>query len=97
MSELTPERIRDAAEVISLYERLHCNEFSTLAPFLRSEADRLERDQAAEAKREKRVDELTDEVIRALNIAVISNMQLVNRTVRHLIARYPALADGPES
>lgn len=91
MSELTPERIRDAKEV--------CRALGINGVYYSMDRaiEELEFEQAAEAKREKRVDELTDEVIRALNIAVISNMQLVNRTVRHLIARYPALADGPES
>ena len=87
MSELTPERIRDAAEVVRLV----------------NEAVGRERDAAqygssldtyALTLREKRVDELTDEVIEALNLSVIANMQIVNRTVRHLIARYPALAEG---
>lgn len=100
MSELTPERIRDAAAVLRQLDTGHDvyrTEYSWTPSQLDRKATILEREQAAEAKREKRAEELAEEVIRALNIAVISNMQLVNRTVRHLIARYPALADGPES
>ncbi|MGB3483998.1 MAG: hypothetical protein WBB07_17500 [Mycobacterium sp.] len=63
MSELTPERIRDAAEVADAYGDLIGD--GGIGGVLRREADRLEREQAAEAQREKRVEELAREVYNA--------------------------------
>lgn len=96
MSELTPKRIRDARETVR----------QVFAPFaigsaacqvlddLLKAADELEREQAEEAKRFLRAEELAIEIYRiesafgphaALNVA------------RALLDHYPALAEGPES
>lgn len=104
MSELTPEDLRHAADVVEAANDEH-REYLTPGE-LRSLADRLEREQAAEAKREKRVGELALEAMAAhygLTAEVAkSNWTNANQkgwrnVASTLLDRYPALVDGPES
>ncbi|MFV8232377.1 hypothetical protein [Mycolicibacterium fortuitum] len=97
MSELTPERIRDAAEVLDALSAQE-SPFAThtwAALALRERADDLER----ESKRKKRIDELSDEMIAIaypdISFPRVSDMQRCKNIATVLIARYPALADGP--
>ena len=89
MTELTPERIRDAAEVVSL---LYGN---TTIPAtgnnLRAAADKLEHDQADKAKRENRIEQLTDEIITIFNAR-----GKWPDIARVMLDRYPVLAEQPD-
>ncbi|MFV8049757.1 hypothetical protein [Mycobacterium sp. 48b] len=96
MSGLTPERIRDAAEVLETLASRFNNPDPGLAVFsahtLRGDADHLEREQAEEAKREKRVGDLAAE-LRGLYSTPTAAWSDIARA---LLERYPALADpGP--
>lgn len=97
MSELTPERIRDAAEVVDQCPLLTGAHIPSGA--LRTWATQVQREQAAEAKREKRIQELGYELMQidspGRQHPCVPACHL--RTARELIARYPALADGSES
>ncbi|WP_396921612.1 hypothetical protein [Mycolicibacterium sp.] len=106
MSELTPERIRDAAEVVRAATAHVCTQMGIeslthAARILDGQAANIEREQAAEAKRKKRIDELSDEMIAIaypdISFPRVSDMQRCKNIATVLIARYPALADGPES
>lgn len=102
MSELTPERIRDAAAVLRQLDTgyyVYRTEYSWTPSQLDRKATILEREQAAEAKREKRIEELGYELMQidspGRQHPCVPACHL--RTARELITRYPALADGPES
>lgn len=92
MSELTPERIRDAAAVVDQCPLLTGAHIPSGA--LRTWATQVQREQAAEAKREKRVKELAHE----MRVAAIpaGSGQHWEAAAEALLDRYPALADGPE-
>lgn len=89
MSGLTPERIRDAVEVL--------REVFVIGD-LREEAARREREQAAEAKREKRVEALAREVHQMAwptdDYAGTLAPKAWPRIARGLLERYPALLEG---
>lgn len=95
MSDLTPERIRDAAEVLRQLDSGHAvyrTEYSWTPSQLDRKAVILEREQAeAEAKREKRVGELAGELL-GIHLDTRASRGW-NDFARALIARYPALAD----
>ncbi|MFV8301251.1 hypothetical protein ACNQP7_31630 [Mycolicibacterium fortuitum] len=95
MSELTPERIRDAELVLrELNNASHVTSAHTwTVDSLHNVAAAMERDRAAEAKREKRVEELAEELF----VLYRSTGTACRDIARALIARYPALVDGPES
>lgn len=84
MSELTPERIRDAAEVVQRFG------WKDEAGIMREHARDMERAQAAEAKREKRAAEL------AVELRDLYSYHSWRHLADVLLTRYPALADGPE-
>lgn len=98
MSELTPERIRGAADILEACAD-GASYMAVAASALRDRADRMEREQAAEAKREKRVQELGYELMQidspGRQHPCVPACHL--RTARELITRYPALLEGAES
>lgn len=94
MNELTPERIRDAAEVLEAFAS-GASYMAVAADALRDRADKLEREQAAEVKREKRIEEIAREVeLAGWNADGPGPGITALRIARALIARYPALAEG---
>lgn len=109
MSELTPERIRDAAEVLRL---LDCArppfgpDYAWLPGQVEARANELEAElKAAEARREKRVEGLAREVWTAREMWVrgdgrtggfdplCRSVQWSFHIARDLLDRYPALAE----
>lgn len=108
MSTLTPERIRDAAEVLRLLDtdrRPGDPEYSWMPSQVEKRAKDLERQIAdEEAKREKRIEELAQELYglyvagrsgKARWVDAAANPHHVE-AARALLERYPALADpGP--
>lgn len=106
MSDLTPERIRDVAEVLEALTDGPASvapQYISWSPsVLRKRADRLEREQAAKAKREQRIDELAHEVF-AAHYGVSAQTAAANwgnanadswrRVASALIDRYPALTE----
>lgn len=100
MSELTAERIRDAAEVVRLVNEAVGRErdAAQYGSSLDTYALTLQLKLDAEAKREKRIEELAREVALAGWNADVPGPGITPlRIARALIARYPALADGHES
>lgn len=98
MSALTPERIRDAAEVLRQLDtdrRPGDPEYSWMPSQLEQRAKDLERQIADEkAKREKRVGDLAGELFDIHLETRVSGKWL--DFARALLDRYPALADaGP--
>lgn len=106
MSELTPERIRDAAEVLRQLDSGHAvyrTEYSWTPSQLDRKAAILEREQAEEAKREKRIKELAEEIRVVARRGPLNCLAYVgvNRDTnyawddlaRALLDRYPALAE----
>ena len=103
MSELTPERIRDAAAVLRQLDTGHDvyrTEYSWTPSQLDRKATILEREQAAEVKREERVEELATELYAlsgapySLDLATKASQEWHREFARTLIARYPALAES---
>lgn len=106
---VTPEQARAAAEVLRAFSKHRSPEFGRSdlcwSPSeLEEWADRLEREQAAEAKREKRVEELARECFRLRyeSQAYIpewswdspcTNRHEWLRFARDLLDRYPSLLD----
>lgn len=85
--ELTPERIRDAAAVVEL---LYGNtNLAVSAKNMRLVADRRERERADDVKREKRVDQLAEEL---WNLRRYQDLSW-DDTARALLTRYPSLLD----
>lgn len=107
MIDLTPERIRDAAEVLRAYgafkrpngvDEDH-NRLCWPAEYLDDWADRLEREQDVEAKRDKRIEELAQELFYLrYNDREWFYAQRVTwqETARALLDRYPSLLDEPK-
>lgn len=94
MPDLTPERVRDAAEVVQQFG------WKDEAAIMRDHAKDMERAQAAEAKREKRIEELTDELICEAYgwdpLPAVSDMRRMSNLARTLIDRYPALVESTD-
>lgn len=98
-TELTPGRIRDAAEVLQAWAT---GGYTRTVRELREYADKLERAEADKARREQRIEEIALEAFAAhygvsVEIAV-GNWTNANRSnwcnvARVLIDRYPALAE----
>ncbi|OCB56144.1 hypothetical protein A5722_14710 [Mycobacterium vulneris] len=106
MTDLTPERIRDAAEVVRAFSvPPHVwtggehDGMARAAILLDNIAVRREREQAEEAKRDKRIKQLTNELIEMTYgwdpMPSVSHMRSMNGLAVQLLDRYPALADGP--
>lgn len=95
MTELTPERIREAANVIGeLFASgriATCSDFGELT--LLDAADRLERERAAEAKRQERHRELVD-LMRGVPGVYMKDLI---RVVDLLLDRYPALLEDSDA
>lgn len=94
MTDLTPESCRDAAEVMRLIAiRLGVNHEWPRTPLdLIQYAYLLEREQAAEAKRDKRIKELAGELLN-LHLATGISGKWAD-FARALLDLYPALAEG---
>ena len=97
MSELTPERIRDAAEVLASYvlitdpiEHKNTHRVGVSANMLLKYAELVERQAVEDAKREKRAAEL------AVELRDLYSDHSWRHLADVLLTRYPALADGPE-
>ena len=89
---LTPERIRDAAEVVR--KLWPSNAFLHV---LEAAASDLERERAVEAKREKRIDEIAEQVrIGEGAITTLPATPRHRRIARVLLDRYPSLLDEPK-
>jgi hypothetical protein len=103
MSELTPERISDAAEVLRLLDtgrRPGQKEYAWMPSQLEKRAKDLERQIAEEkAKWDRRIEELADELIEMTYgwdpLPSVSHMRSMKGLAVQLLDRYPALADGP--
>ncbi|WP_135452579.1 hypothetical protein [Mycobacterium sp. DL99] len=96
MSELTPERIRDAAATIRIAWPDAPN--GSAAGVVLTGLHALEREQAAEAKREKRIQKLA-EAMWLIETGLNSVAQVPSvcvRVARGLLDRYPALAEAVE-
>jgi hypothetical protein len=95
MTDLTPERVRDAAEVVQQFG------WKDEAAIMREHAKDMEREQAAEAKREKLTEDLANWLYQ--NIGKPGSPLVVTTSMyrdawmakaRELITRYPALAEA---
>jgi hypothetical protein len=88
MTELTPERLRDAADVVLSLGWLDEGQV------LLTQADEMERDRTAKAKRDKRIEELADEAICAVwpddLFPPIGHMKVIKQAVAHLVDRHPS-------
>lgn len=97
MNELTPERIRDAAEVLQAWAT---GGYTRTVRELREYADKLERDQADKAKREQRLEEFTDELLAIAYpdtpMPPLSELRRMSGMASALLALYPALMEGAE-
>lgn len=97
MTDLTPERIRAAAEVVSM---LYGNtDIRVTGNNLRAAADKLEREQAAKAQRERRIKGLTDEMVAIAwpddPFPLNGVVRVMDRVARGLVDKYPALVESP--
>lgn len=103
MSELTAERIRDAAEVVRLVNEAVGRErdAAQYGSSLDTYALTLQLKLDAEAKRERRIEELAEEIFAIRNPGASwtdwADQMAWRDVASALIARYPALVDGPES
>lgn len=108
MSELTPEEARRTASAIARFvletdpiEHKNTHRVAVSANMLNDYADRRERELAAEAQREKRVEELAREAYRAYWAHTdVDNWENASQgnwreVIDHLIILCPALADVP--
>lgn len=98
MSELTPERIRDAAEVLRRLDTgydVYKTEYSWTPSQLDRKATILEREQAAEVKRAFRIEEIVSELAADLG-TVFGGSDVYWHVARALVDRYPALLEGAE-
>lgn len=95
MPDLTPAHIYDAAKIVDECPDLPGSHIASGA--LRTWANRLEREQAAEAKREKRAEEIAVEYehIAYGTPRGIDPSKGSIRIARALMDRYPALVDSP--
>lgn len=100
MTELTPARLREAAEVVDMLDTLRfpeidCASGSYSARDLEQWAQKLEADQAAEASRDKRIKELADEMVnlfyRGSGAAKATQGDSWWLIATGLLDRYPAL------
>ncbi|WPH57768.1 hypothetical protein [Mycobacterium phage WXIN] len=103
MPKLTPERLRDAAEVVASYvlatdpiEHKNTHRVSVSANMLLEHAERLEREQAAEVKRDKRAKELAMELAAVFNATTGGSESWWPQTAHILLDRYPALLEAGE-
>lgn len=110
MTQFTPEEIRDAAAVVRAYGapphvRLQ-SETETMfrtARMLDGIAARTECEQAEQAQREKRIEQLAAEILlfaggsTPLDTLTPRSRRIYIDTARQLLDRYPALAEAPES
>lgn len=103
MSELTPERVRDAAEVLRQLADPMEPPRSWMSHQLDARANTIERDLAAEAKREKRIQDLGREIYDAdarNNGYRFDSYPYVHPVydgiARTLLDRYPSLMNGGE-
>lgn len=86
MTELTPERIRDALEVVTELGLRGAGDW--VLESLGTCAARLEREQVAEAQRERRISELTDELIAIAcpsPFPSVATMRMMERVARALV------------
>lgn len=107
MTQFTPDEIRAAAAVVRAYGAPpHVRTQSETETLFRTTrilddiATRTEREQAKQAQREKRIKQLTDELIEfaypGIDFPPVSDMRVMGHIARALIDRYPALVEAPE-
>lgn len=101
MSGLTPERIDDAVNVLLevFVPFAKSSSIASVLQDLRTEATRMRQERDAEAKREKRIGELADELVEMTSgwepLPAVSHMRSMKGLAVQLVDRYPALAVGP--
>lgn len=104
MSGVTAEQARAAAEVLRVFQftpnvwtQGESETMGRSARILDDIAKRMEREQAEKAKRDKRVDRLSDDAIESIwpgiDFPPVREMSAVKSTVRYLLDRYPSLLD----
>lgn len=97
MTQFTPEEIRDAAAVVRAYgspphvrTQAETETMFRTARMLDDIASRTEREQAEEANRQNRIEQLTDEIVTIFNVR-----GKWPDVASFMLDRYPALADAP--
>lgn len=102
MSEVTAEQARAAAEVLRVFQfspnvwtQGESETMGRSARILDDIANRMEREQAEKAKRDKLVEELAEELCMVIGWAswADSSREGYRRAARHLLDRYPSLLD----